>query len=529
MKFNWKKFAATVLAGMLALAVTGCGGDKTAAKPSNELLKVGTAGFADSLETTENYNGWQVVRFAVGECLTRFDDKMVVQPWLAESWKVSDDKLSWTFTIRDNVTFSNGKKLTAGAVKQSLERTLEKAKRAAVMFEPESFTANGRELTVKTKKPCAMLPGLLGDPLFVIVDVTEESKRDFAGQGPVCTGPYMVTGFTKGKCVVEANPGFRDGKAPYRKIEIYAIDDPHARAMALRKGEIDIAVNVGAGDLALFKDKSSFNISEAGSAGSVMLRLNQNKGNPLADKRVRRALIRALDREAYCKVLLKDTVIPGAPVIPSSADYGFTELMVNNPDRYDVAGVRKLLAEAGWKDTDGDGFVDKDGRNLELDYYFCGNLAGMSLFAEATRSDAKKAGIKINLKNVDSGSLYKLETSGGYDMLLSNVLTLAGGDPESFMKSCFRTNRDGDTPENASGYSNPEFDALTAGLEVEFDTAKRREIIIRMEKIIMDDAGTVVYGYPGMNLVGRTGIKGVRVFPCGFYLLSGDIKPAAVK
>ena len=521
-----KRVLSFVLAMVCLIAFAGCGGGKKAAKPSNELLKVGTAGFTGSLETTEKYNGWLVTRFAVGECLTRFDGKMAVQPWLAESWSVSGDKLSWTFTIRDNVTFSNGHKLTADAVKKSLERTFKKAKRASALFEPESFTANGQELIVKTKKPCAILPGLLGDPLFVIVDVTEDGKRDFAKQGPVCTGPYMVTSFTKEKCVVEANPKYRDGKASYKTIEINTIDDPHTRAMALEKGEIDIAFNVGAGDLQLFQDKSKFNISETASVNSVLARLNQNPGRLLADKRVRRALIRALDRETYCKVLLKDTFIPGASLLPPSADYGFADLMKHNPDKFNIESARKLLAEAGWKDTNKDGFVDKDGKSLELECCYSSSLAELPLFAEATLSDAKQVGIKINLKQVDHNSLCKLETTGGYDMLLSNTPI---GEPESFLNRYFRTNWDGDNPENVSGYGNPEFDQLSAQLAGEFDVAKRRETVIRMEKILMDDAAVVVYGYPGTNLVSRQGIEGARVFPCDFYWLTGDIKPAEAK
>ena len=514
---------AAALAGLLALAAAGCGGGKKAAAPSNELLKVVSAGFADSLEPAENDSGWQIARYGVGECLTRFDDRMTIRPWLAESWQVSDDKLSWTFRIRDGVTFSNGNKLTADAVRKSLERTFKKAKRATVMLEPESFTANGQELVVKTKKPCATLPGLLGDPLFLIVDVSEDGKRDFAKQGPVCTGPYMITGFSKGKCVVEANPKYRDGKAPYKKIEINTIEDPHSRAMALKKGVIDIAFNVGAGDLQLFQEKSKFNISETASVNSVVARLNRNPGRLLADKRVRRALIRALDRETYCKVLLKDTFIPGASVLPPSADYGFAELVKHNPDKFNIESARKLLAEAGWKDTNKDGFVDKDGKNLELECYYCSSLAELPLFAEATLSDAKQVGIKINLRHVDHNSLCKLETTGGYDMLLSNIPI---GDPESFMKRYFRTNKNGDNPENASGYGNPEFDQLSAQLAGEFDAAKRRETLIRMEKALMDDAAAVVFGYPRTNLVSRLGIEGARIFPCDFYRLTGDIKPA---
>lgn len=526
MKAIWKKTAAAALAVLLVLAAAGCGGDKKAAQPSNGLLKVGIPGFVDSLEPTESCYGWQVTRYAVGECLTRFDGKMAVRPWLAENWKVSDDKLIWTFKIRDGVTFSNGNRLTADAVKKSLERSFKKAKRATVLFEPESFTAHGQELTVRTKKPCATLPGLLGDPLFLIVDVTEDGKRDFARQGPVCTGPYMITGFSKGKCAVEANPKYREGKAPYKTMEITAIDDPHTRAMALQKGEIDIAVNVGAGDLALFKDQSKYNISEADSVSTVLLLLNQNRGKPLADKRIREALGCALDRRTYSNVLLKGTCISGGPVLPPSAGCDFDSLMQQDKNRYNIERTKKLLAEAGWKDTNKDGYVDKDGRNLELEYYFCGGRAELPLFAEATKSDAKQVGIKVNLKKADFSTLLKLGAAGGYDLLLTNALALTGGDPACFMNRYFRSNKNGDNPENTSGYSSPEFDALSAQLAGEFDAAKRRDIIIRMEKILMNDAAAVVYGYPRSNLVSRKTVDGARIFPCDFYWLTADIKPA---
>lgn len=525
MKSIWRETAAAVLSALLALTVAGCG-DKTAAKPDRELLRIGINTFGDSLETTENYCGWQVSRYGIGECLTRFDGKMAVRPWLAESWKVSDDRLSWTFKIKDNITFSNGNKLTAEAVKKSLERTFAKAKRARALFEPESFTANGQELAIRTKRPCAILPGLLGDPLFIIVDVTEESRRDFARLGPICTGPYIVTGFSREKCELAVNPKYRAGKVPYKKVEVNIIDDPHTRAMALRKGEIDVAFNVGAGDLQLFKDQNEFNISEVASVRSVLARLNQNKGKPLADKRVRRALLQALDRESYCKVLLKNTFIPGVPLLPPSADYGFDELVKQNPDRFHIESAKKLLAEAGWKDTNRDGYVDKDGKNLELNFVFYSGRPELPLFAEATQSDAKQIGIKVNLQNVDYNDIYRIGTAGDYDMLISNIFTLVAGDPEAFLNRLFRTNHNGDTPENASGYSNPNFDTLSARLAGEFDAAKRRDIVIKMQELLLDEAGTFVYGYPRTNMISRKGVESARIIPADFYWLTGEIKSA---
>ena len=90
-----KAMAAALATGMLASFVTGCGGgdkkadDKKAASGQAEKFKFGVTNFADSLEPTDNYFGWVVMRYGLGECLFKFDEKMNVQPWVADKWSVS--------------------------------------------------------------------------------------------------------------------------------------------------------------------------------------------------------------------------------------------------------------------------------------------------------------------------------------------------------------------------------------------------------------------------------------------------------
>ena len=139
MKAIWKKSAVIALAGLLALSVAGCGDGNKKAEGGKEAdtkdtLKVAAVGFADFLEPTFDYNGWQVVRYGVGETLVKFDKKMNVTPWLAESWKISEDRLTWTFRINDKAVFSNGNKVTGDAAAKSLLRTLEKSPRAKRML-----------------------------------------------------------------------------------------------------------------------------------------------------------------------------------------------------------------------------------------------------------------------------------------------------------------------------------------------------------------------------------------------------------
>ena len=204
MKAVWKKSVAAALAGMVALTASGCGSGGNKAAASKDCLKVGVYSFAASLEPADSYCSRAVVRYGIGETLTRFDGKMVARPWLAESWKMADDKLTWTFRISDRAVFSNGNKVTGDAVAKSLLRTFEKADRAKAMFRFDFIKGDGQDVIIKTKHPVPILPGILGDPLFLIADTSVEN-RDFAKMGPIGTGPYVVQSFSREKVVLAAN------------------------------------------------------------------------------------------------------------------------------------------------------------------------------------------------------------------------------------------------------------------------------------------------------------------------------------
>ena len=133
MKFFTKKSFSFLMAILMMFTLVACGGDKKEAtgKPvENGELVIGVTSFADTLEPTEQYFSWVITRYGVGENLVRFDEHGELQPMLAESWQISDDKLTWEFKIRKDVKFSNGNPLTAEAVKSSFDRTFRKSKRA---------------------------------------------------------------------------------------------------------------------------------------------------------------------------------------------------------------------------------------------------------------------------------------------------------------------------------------------------------------------------------------------------------------
>ncbi len=523
--FNTKKLWKAVSLGLCGAALTvmlaGCGADNSSSADKG-VLKVGVTNFADTLEPTQNFFGWVVMRYGLGECLTKFDDKMNVQPWLAESWSISDDHTTWTFKIREGVKFSNGNPLTAEAVKASIERAFAKNNRAATFFKYKEIKAEGQTLTIVTEKPMPNMPGFLADPLFIIVDTSAEGSRDFAKEGPICTGPYMVESFVKEKAVMKKNPNYWDGEVPFETVEIPSIDDPNTRAMALQSGEVDMAVNIAAGDMDTFRGNDKFFVDEISSLRTVLARLN-HKGI-LKDDKVRAALICGCDRETYNNVLLKGTFLPGKAPVPPSMDYGIDQL--NDPNAYNPERAEKLLDEAGWKDTDGDGIRDKNGQPLKLDFVVYNSRAELPLYAEAVQSDLKKLGFDINIKTVDYNLVDQMGIKGEYDLLISNITTANTGDPEIFLNWYWKTNNNGDNPQNGSGYSNPALDAKFNELAAEFDKSKRRQLIIDIQQILLNDGAALFLGYPQTNIISNKVLSGVKMYPSDYYWITSLIKPA---
>ena len=516
---KWKKLLSVAMAACLSVAVfAGCGGKEA----SKDTLRVGVTNFADSLEPTENAFGWVVMRYGMGETLTKFDEKMNIQPWLAEKWTISDDKLTWTFKIRDGVKFSNGNPLTAEAVKASIERAFAKNTRAATFFKYTEMKAEGQNLIITTDKPAPSMPGYLADPLFLIVDVSAEKDRDFAKQGPICTGPYVCESFVKEKAVMKKNPNYWDGEVSFETVEIPSIDDPNTRAMALQSGEVDMAVNIAPGDVGLFNDTGKYHVDKIASLRTVLARINE-KGI-LGDPKVRAAFISMCDRKSYNEVILKGTFIEGKAPVPPSLDYGFDQL--SDPNHYDIERAKKLLDEAGWKDTDGDGIRDKDGKPLSVDFIVYNSRAELPIYAEAVQADGKKIGFDIKVKTVDYNLLDKIGINGEYDLLISNIITANTGDPEIYLNWYWRTNKDGDNQQNGSGYSNPEYDAKCAALAVEFDPAKRRQLMIEMQQILLNDAAALFLGYPETNIISSTKITGATMYPSDYYWITNKIRPA---
>lgn len=521
MKNSVKKILTGALVLVMALSLFSCGGGGDSSGGDSSEITIGVTSFADTLEPTEQYFSWVVSRYAIGETLVKFDANGELAPCLAESWEPSKDQKSWIFKIREGVKFSNGDEMTPELVKASIERVYAMSDRAESFFKPESIEVDGQNLVITTAEPNASVPGSLADPLFLIVDTSEGVDQDsFAMNGPICTGPYVVESFSPtDSCVVVRNENYWDGEVPFEKVTLKCIDDQTTRSMALQNGEIDIAINLKTENVADFEGNDNIEIQQLESLRSTYAFMNQN--GALGDLKLRQALLRALDKETYCKTLLDGGATAGKAPVPPTLDFGFDELKDENS--YNVESAKKLLADAGYKDIDGDGFVETpSGDKLELNFVIYTSREELNVYAQAAQSSCKEVGINLKLNTVSYETLLDMRDSGDYDLLIWNVLVANTGDPENYL----RENWYSASPNNTSGYSNKTVDAKLDELAKTFDEDARKALIIDIQQEIMDDAATVFFGYETTYLFSNKRLTGVTMFPMDYYWLTKDIKLA---
>lgn len=353
---------------ILSISLTGCQSAKEASNRGKESAAAAmdrtTAVFADtqsptSLDPAVSWNSWYTSRYGITETLYKLDDQLVPKPFLAQSTEMIN-RTTWKITLREDVTFQNGNKLTADAVKKSWERTLKLNPRMNELLFISSLDAVGQVLTVKTSKPVPAFISSLAEPLTGVIDVDSDTSFE---TDPVGTGPFIADGYVvKSKAKVKRNDNYWGGKPALESVTFNIIANANALAMAQQTGESDLSVSIPATSLELFSDQSQYNIDGVpGSRGQVIF---MNYSNPfIQDIHVRKAISMAIDKDSYANILNKGASVPANALFPDFMPFGGSDLKGYS---YDLNGAKQLLVQAGYQDTDGDGIVEKDGKKLSL-------------------------------------------------------------------------------------------------------------------------------------------------------------------
>ena len=490
-------------------------GETTTDGERADLVLGATTGFfgAESLDVAYNWDGWIMSIYGISENLYRLDENIEPQPWIAESVETPDEN-TWVFTIRDGVTFSNGKTVDAKAVKACFERTYEKNERADSTLKIKSMEADGMKFTIVTPEPNPTLLNDLCDPLLGIYDATEEPDEEL---GVSCTGPYVATSFTAMTDVkMRANENYWGGAPKADPVELKIIDDQDALDMALANGEIDLIAQETANGASKFTDTSKYTTDTVTTTRANFLSFNL-KTEGLDDLAVRQAINYCIDREGYADVVYQGFATPCYGIYPDNLAFGGTDGLNLTVDSYDADKAKEILADAGYQDTDGDGILDKDGVNLSfkvLTYSYNDNCIQL---ADMLQAELSQIGIELSIETQDV--LDDPLASGDFDLAILNYAMAPIGTPSYFINMLFTTG----ASNNYGGYSNEKVDALAAEIGTTSDNDKVVSLTRELEQQVLDDMPFAFVADQQLIFVYSNKVKGVQINPTEYYLVTNTL------
>lgn len=505
-----KLLAAILTAGLLT---GGCGGG-TQTADDKTIFTYGTVAYGVAMENAgtnphESYSGWSTLRYGIGETLFKFNEQMQLEPWIAESFEQVDE-YTIRIKIKDGVTFSNGKSVDGEAVKKCLEHLIANHDRAPRDLKISGITADGLNVTITSAEKMPALLNYLSDPYGCIIDV----DAGFENKIVVGTGPYAAEKVTDTQIDLVRNENYWGAVKPkLEKIIVKSITDGDTLTMAMQNGELDAVQGLPYASLKLFQN-DKYKLSQVETSRVYQFAFNFNTP-ALQDLNVRRAISMAIDKKGFTDVLLNGNGTPAVGPFPANLSFG-DKMVTAVP--YDLEGAKNLLAQSGWADTDGDGYVDKDGQNLELKYLTYTSRQELPLLAEAAQANLKLIGVKLNVNATDNYKTFLRD--GDYDIFSKAIVTAPTGDPEYYFTSHIIPG----AVDNAGNYDSPEIDRLEDELHNTFGADNRSAIAVRMSQQLLDDCALVYASHLKMSFVMKPNVEGFTAHPSDYYEIRPELE-----
>lgn len=506
-----KKFIAAVLAG--AVMISGLSVSVMADK--EKTFVYGTTGYSEEmgdagLNPHDNYSGWSALRYGVGETLFKYNDNMEVEPWLATDYEFVDDT-TVKITLRDGVKFSSGRTMDAQAVKECLENLVKVHDRAPSDMKIDYIDADGLTLTIYTTEPCPAIINYLGDPYGAIIDMEYGVQGEGGNANVAGTGPYIAEKVTPTQIDLVKNENYWGGDVKVDKVTVKSFSDGSALTAALQTGDIQGTYGLQYDNYALFDGNPEYTINSCATSRCFFGQFNF-ESEIMQDQNIRKAIEMGIDKEGFCSVIMEGRGLPAKAAFPDSFSYGNEAVETVS---YDPEGAKKLLEESGWKDTDGDGYADKDGQKLTIDWLTYPTRLEQPKLAEYAQATLKEIGIDVVINNTSDHMTYAAD--GNFDVYVSSTTTAPTGDPEYFFTSTVVG------PKNYGKYENKEVTALTEKLHQAFEPEERAKLATELQQKILDDDGFFFVSHLNMGIVTKSNVKGMAAHPCDYYEITADL------
>ena len=446
--------------------------------------------------------------------LVKYDRDLKLVGELAESWDVRRNGLEIVFHLRRNVTWHDGAPFTAHDVVFTYERLVD-----PTVLTPygsdfalvKSVTAvDDHTVRVEYKEPFA--PALESWGIGMVprhVFVGKDFNTHPANRAPIGTGPYRFVQLkTDEKTVLVANPDYFEGRPYIDRVIVRVIPDSSVQFLEMRNQSIDtmgLRPDQYKAYDAFFKNHQKFRYP---SFSHTFFGFNLTR--PLfQDVRVRRALAMALDkREIIDGVLLGYGRSATGPFPPSS--WAFDPTVPETP--FDPVGAKRLLAEAGWDDTDGDGVLDKNGSPFAFTVITNQGNKMREQTALILQAHLARVGVRVDIRVLEwSSFIHDFVDKGNFDALILGWNL--GRDPDQYL--IWHSSQRGEGRYNFVGYDNPETDRLWEQGRRTFDLDQRRAVYQKIHRLLAEDMPYIFLYYPESLPVVHRRFQNVETAPAG--------------
>jgi len=492
----------------IGLALAAAGAFATAGA---QTLRIGLAEDPDVLDPTlaRTFVG-RVVFAALCDKLVDIDEKLNIVPQLAASWEWSADSKALTMKLRPGVTFHDGEKLDAAAVKYNIERHKTMAgsnRRGELALVASVDVVDPMTARLNLSAPFAPLLAQLADRAGMMVSPkAAQAAGDKFGANPVCSGPFrFVERVAQDRIVLERYANYwNKGEIHVDKVVYLPIVDSTVRLANLKSGQLDFIERMAASDVPALKTDARFRISKITEIGYQGITINVGKSdlaqkNPLGrDPRVREAFELALDREGIVQVVMEGEAAVGNQWVAPDNPYYAKGMPV--PKR-DLARAKALLKEAG---------VPNPSFTLMTPTTSDGQKV-----AQVVQAMVKEAGFDVKIQSTEFATSLDLADRGQYE---AYVLAWSGrADPDGNIFSFDACKQ----PLNYAGYCKPEVDDILNKSRTTRDPAERRRLFDQLAAIALKDR-PIVYLYHRHWLWAYTNkLSGLRPVPDGLVRVQG--------
>lgn len=527
-----KRILALLLALCMVFALSACG-EKTTASEITVQIGPNPETLDPALNSAVDGGNMLITLF---ETLLIIDENNEVKPGQAEKWDVSEDGLKWTFTMRDDLKWSDGSKLDAKDFEYTMKRICD-PKTAAPYGEtvvgmiagyPDvdkldvKASDDGKTLTVGLSYPCSYFDKIVAfGTMSPVQKATVEKNGDAWATKPetyVCNGPYMIKDWTPGERIVCAkNPNYNGGwdkdKIVTETINFLLLEDSSAAYAAYTSGEALMIKDVPTEEIPGLKkseDGGDFYVDTI--LGTYYLNLNCEKA-PFNNVNVRKALNLAIDRDYIAKTIMQGTYTPaynfvGPGVVDSEGMFFDNALKANDGKTYiskdyeeNKKAAKEALAAAGY--PDGKGFPTITYSTNDAGYHVA--------VAEYLQQCYKEVlGITMNIDKVEWSSFTPQRREGNYEMA-RNGWVMDYNDASNMIELLYSTNGNND-----GKYKNAAFDKAIDDSKVA-DKDAHFKALHEAEKIMMEDYANVPVAYYNDFWLQSPSLKGTWHSPYGYW------------